>query len=68
MAPKVETKKWYMSKGVMGSAGAVIAGILGIWYSNIESDQITDLLIAGGTLVSGFIALIGRLSADKKIE
>ena len=63
----VETKPWYLSKGVLGSAGAMIAGVLGIWYTDIDAEHVKEVLISAGTLVSGVLALIGRLKANKKI-
>lgn len=63
----METKPWYKSKGVLGSAGAIIAGILGMWFADITADDVTDILIATGALVSGILALVGRLKADKPI-
>lgn len=62
-----KTKPWYLSKGVMGSAGAIIAGILGLWYSDIKADDVTNVLIAAGGTISAVVALWGRLSAKDKI-
>lgn len=62
-----EKKPWYLSSGVIGSASAIIAGALGIWFTGIDKEQIELLLASAGGLVSGIIALIGRIKATKKI-
>lgn len=62
-----ETKTWYTSKGIIGSAGAVIAGILGIWFAGIEAEKVTEILLGIGTIVAGITAMIGRIKASKKI-
>ena len=62
-----ETKPWYLSKGVIGSAAAMIEGVLGIWYTGIDKEQIEILLTSGGSLVGGILSLIGRIKASKKI-
>lgn len=64
----MKTKPWYLSKGVLGSAGAVISGILGIWFVGIDAESITALLISSGTVATGFMALIGRLTAKTEIK
>lgn len=62
-----EKKPWYLSKGVMGSAGAVVAMLLGIWYTDVKADDITAVLIGVGGTISAIIGLIGRLTAKTKI-
>lgn len=62
-----ETKPWYMSKGVIGGAGAIIAGALGLFNVDLAAADIQPLLISAGTVVTGILALIGRLGAKKKL-
>ena len=64
----MKSKKWYLSKGVMGSAGAVISGILGIWFVGIDAENVTAILISSGTVITAFLALIGRLTAKTEIK
>jgi uncharacterized membrane protein len=64
---KTETKPWYLSKGVMGSAGAITAGVLGMFFTEVDAEHVKEVLLSGGTFVSGLIALVGRLKANKKI-
>lgn len=70
MVDTVETKKWYASKGVWGSVLAIGAGAAGIFGYTIDADmqvQAVELLAAGGSVVGGLIALVGRLLASKAI-
>jgi len=62
-----ESKQWYLSKGVIGSVATMAAGVLGIWFTGIESVQIEVLLTSLGSFVGGLLSLIGRLKASKKI-
>jgi hypothetical protein len=63
-------KDWYMSKAVWGGIVAMVVGVLasfGIIISE-ESESITDLLVAGGSLLGGILALVGRLKAKQRIR
>lgn len=62
-----ETKPWYLSTGIIGSASAVVAGVLGIWFAGIDKASVEAILTGSGAVVGGVVALIGRIKADKKI-
>ena len=62
-----ETKPWYLSRGVIGSLAAVIAGIVGIWYTGIDKEHIEAVATSGASFVGGILSLIGRVKASKKI-
>ncbi len=62
-----ETKPWYLSKGILGSLGAVVAGILTMWIPDVKADDISNILIGGGGVAAGILALIGRIGAKKTL-
>ena len=64
-----EQKEWYKSKAVWAGIVTAVLGILGAIGIDLASEQdtITDLLVQIGVAVSGVIALVGRLTANKKI-
>lgn len=65
-----DQKPWWTSAGVWGSVVAILLGIasgFGIQFDASVSDQLTQLLTSAGTLVTGIIALVGRIRATKQI-
>lgn len=72
-----ETKRFYESKGVWGGVLTMVLGTFGVWAginpadnaelveqgSTFLSESVTSVLV----IVSGAIALWGRLTASKKI-
>ena len=70
----MDSKKWYLSKGVAGSMAAIITTVLllcmRIFGVNAEAEQasITEIVTIGIALVGGIFALIGRLRATKEIK
>ena len=69
----MDTKKWYLSKGVDGSLAAVLTTVillaLRVFGINAESEQasISELVVIFIALAGGIIALIGRLKATTKV-
>lgn len=66
-----ETKPWYLSKTVWASLVTIAAAggsLLGLPLGGLDKPALTDLLIQAVTAVSGLIALIGRVSAEKRIS
>ncbi len=64
-------KKWYTSKTMI--AGMVTFGIgllasIGVMDLASEQDTITDNITAVVVAVSGLVAMVGRIMADKQIE
>jgi hypothetical protein len=65
-----EVKPWYLSKGVIGGAVAVVASIAGLFHYSIAPDdqaQLVELITGIATLLGGGVAIIGRIQASKKI-
>jgi hypothetical protein len=65
-----DSKPWYLSKGVIGGAVAVVASIAGLFNYSIAPDdqaQLVELIIGITTLVGGGVAIVGRITASKKI-
>jgi hypothetical protein len=69
----METKEWYLSKGVMGSSGAAIACLViltlkgfGIEAGN-ETETITSIIVTTFGVMSAIVGLVGRLKATTKI-
>ena len=66
-----DTKPWYMSRTVWGSLVAIaasIGGAFGIMIAEVDQIEITDTILQIVGAVGGFLALYGRLSADKIIS
>lgn len=70
----METKKWWLSKGVWGAIITVLTVLAG--YFGVEVDPETQELfvdqayaaaVAIAGLVGGVLSLIGRLKAEKKV-
>ena len=76
MATILTEKKWYQSKTIWAVVISVIAGGLAYFTKNPaiedavkgESSNITSLISQAIAVVSGVIALIGRITATKKIK
>ncbi len=67
----MDEKKWYMSKGILGSLVAIAAGIAGsagYAFSPEEVAQGSNLLYGLVTTVAGVVSFIGRIKAKTKIK
>jgi uncharacterized membrane protein YjjB (DUF3815 family) len=73
----METKKWYLSKGVDGSLASItgtvaliVVVVLRMFGVDAAGEQESIALLASAAigLVGGIIALIGRLKAKTRIE
>ncbi len=65
-----DTKPWYLSKGVIGGLVAVAASIAGLFHYSIAPDdqaQLVELITGLATLLGGGVAIVGRITASKKI-
>ncbi len=65
-----ETKPWYLSKSVIGGLVAVVASVAGIFHYSIgdaDQAQLVELITGVVTLVGGVAAVVGRITASKKI-
>ena len=70
----MDEKKWYLSKGVWGSALVVIVTLLTLLGKKGEADvieeqsgAISDSIIQLVTIGAGLLALWGRLTAKTKV-
>lgn len=69
-----DAKKWWASRGVIGSLATVaigVAGSLGVVTQDQAAglaDQTTELLLSLGALVTGAISLWGRIAATRRIQ
>ena len=68
-------KPWYESKGVWGGVVAVLAGIFALAGHGLSPqtqqaiiDNGVDIATAMATIIGGFVAVYGRLKADKVIK
>lgn len=64
------TKPWYLSKTIWASLVTIAAAggsLFGLPLGGLDKPAFTDLLIQAITAVSGLIALVGRISAEKRI-
>lgn len=65
-----DTKAWWQSRGVWGSLVAMGAGAVSVTGINLDASiqaELTDILIAGATLIGGAVALYGRVKAVSKL-
>ena len=63
-----DTKPWYLSRGVIGSA--IATGAAAVFHYQIDASLqagITEEIVGIGSLVGGAIALWGRINARRKI-
>ena len=66
-----DTKPWYMSRTVWGALVAIaasIGGAFGIMITEADQIEIADTALQLVGTVGGFLALYGRLSAQKIIS
>lgn len=64
------TKAWYKSKTVMSSLVTVFAGLIGLVGIVIEPAMqatITNTLLGMTTVVTGVLAIYGRVTANTKV-
>jgi len=64
------TKAWYLSRGVVGSAVAMAADVAAIFHYQIDASlqaSITEQIVGGVGFVGGALALWGRIRASRKI-
>lgn len=67
-------KKWYASRGVLGSLATLGIGLATTFGLIGEADavsvqaQASDLLVGLGTLIAGGISLWGRIAASSKVK
>lgn len=62
------SQKWWMSRGVIGSAVVVIVGIAGVFGWEMDAEKFTDLALSIVTVISGAIALIGTVKRKGDID
>jgi hypothetical protein len=71
MANMIETKKWYESRGVVGSVLGfvfVVLGFVGYTVSPEEQEMAIVAFTMLGASVANIIAFVGRIKANKTIE
>lgn len=60
-------KAWYTSRTVWGGIGAMLAGIGPLFGLHVDSDGFVELAISIVSLISGAVAIWGRLKANSPI-
>lgn len=69
----MDTKKWYLSKGVDGALVGIITTIILLGMkafgldAEAEQSNVTEIITAIIALIGMIVALIGRLKADTRI-
>ena len=66
----IDTKPWYLSRTIWASLVAIalsVAGALGLSTDAIDGVGLTDALLQAATGFAALVALLGRLSANRKI-
>ncbi len=72
--PPIETKPWYLSKGVIGAVIVIVATVLGIIGKpdaaeqvTAESEGIAGIISQIAALIGRALAIWGRITASTKI-
>lgn len=66
----LETKPWYLSRTIWASLVTIVlalAGLFEIPVQGVDGNALADAALQVVTAVAGLVALIGRLSAGKRI-
>lgn len=67
----MDGKEWYQSRTIMAAVAGVIIGVLGVFKLQLPAEiqgQITDLLLAIGSVITGLLAIWGRIRAEQPIK
>ncbi|UPA25377.1 hypothetical protein [Shinella oryzae] len=65
-----DVKAWYQSRTVWGALIAILASFahaLGIEVTAGDEGELADLIVAAVGVVGGLVALVGRLSARRRV-
>lgn len=66
-----DVKAWYQSRTVWGALIAIIASLAnaaGIEVTSGDGAELAELIVAAVGTVGGFVALIGRISARRRVR
>ncbi len=70
----METKPWYLSKGIIGGLVSVVVGVLAFLGHALPdgsvpflTDQLTKVAEGALAVIGGITAIYGRLTAQKRI-
>lgn len=65
-----DVKAWYKSRTVWGALIAILASLAhaaGVEVTTGEEGELADLIVAGLGAAGGLVALIGRISARRRV-
>jgi hypothetical protein len=66
-----DTKAWYQSKTIWGGLAAILGAAASLAGYHLRPDEATDLVdavIAVTTAGGGLLAILGRITARKRLE
>ena len=66
-----DVKAWYRSRTVWGALIAILASLAhaaGVEVTAGDEAELADLLVAAVGVVGGLVALIGRISASRRVR
>ena len=66
-----DVKAWYRSRTVWGALVAILASLAhgaGVEVTAGDEAELADLLVAAVGVVGGLLALIGRISASRRVH
>ncbi|GMB81762.1 hypothetical protein NN6n1_25450 [Shinella zoogloeoides] len=66
-----DVKAWYRSRTVWGALVAILASLAhgaGVEVTAGDEAELADLLVAAVGVVGGLVALIGRISASRRVH
>lgn len=67
----MDSKPWWQSKTIIGSAIAVLATVAGFFGVSLGADdqsQIVEIVSTLGAVGGSILAIVGRLTADKSLK
>ena len=65
-----DVKAWYQSRTVWGALVAVLASLAsaaGVEITTGDEGEVADMIVAAVGVVGGLVAIIGRISARRRV-
>jgi len=60
--------KWWMSKPLIAAVSTILVSIIGMFGYQIESEYISEMLLASVTLITGVLGVVGAVKNKANID